>query len=307
MSYIVKTTHLTKVFQGKEIVSNVNMEVKKGEIYGFLGPNGAGKTSVFKMMLNLVKPSHGEIELFGEKLLPDSYEQFKRIGSIIEYPIFYDKLTARENLELHCAYMGLHNPKAIDEALELVQLSGIEGKAVKQFSLGMKQRLGIARAVVAKPELLILDEPINGLDPGGIKEMRGIFHMLSKQYGMTLIISTHILGEIEQIADTIGVISKGKLIKETTMNDLRGQNTVYIELVTPDVKKAAFLLENKLATSNFKVVGESSIRIYDHNLTQAEISKSLILNDVTIDAINKKQTSLEEYFLQLIEEGRIDA
>jgi ABC-2 type transport system ATP-binding protein len=307
MSYIVQTTHLTKLFQEKEVISNVNMGVKQGQIYGFLGPNGAGKTSIFKMMLNLIKPSSGEIELFGEKLTPSSYEPFKRVASIIENPVFYDKLTGRENLELHCAYMGLHNKKAIDEALELVQLSGIEGKPVKNFSLGMKQRLGIARAIAAKPELIILDEPINGLDPVGIKEMRSLFNMLSKQYGMTLLISSHLLGEIEQIADTIGVISNGRFIEEITMNDLRGQNTVYVEIVTPDIKKAAYVLEHKLLTSNFKVVGDSSIRIYDPNLTQSEISKTLIMNDIAIDAINKKHTSLEEYFLQLIDGGRTDA
>lgn len=307
MSYIVKTTQLTKLFKGKEVVSQVNMRVKQGHIYGFLGPNGAGKTSVFKMLLNLVKPTSGEIELFGEKLTASSYEQFKRIGSIIEYPIFYEKLTARENLELHCAYMGLYNKKAMNEALEMVRLSGIEGKPVKDFSLGMKQRLGIARAILSKPELLILDEPINGLDPIGIKEMRSLFHLLSKQYGMTLLISSHILGEVEQIADTVGVISNGRFIKELEMDDLRGQNTVYVELVTPDVKKAVYILENKLHATNFKVSGDSSIRIYDPSLTQAEISKTLIINDVAIEAMNRKHTSLEEYFLKLIEEGQADA
>lgn len=307
MSYIVHTTHLTKLFQGKEVVSNVNMKVKKGQIYGFLGPNGAGKTTVMKMMLNLIKPSSGEIELFGQKLTASSYELFKRVGSIIEYPIFYDNLTARDNLELHCQYMGLHNKKAIDEAMELVQLTNVDGKAVRNFSLGMKQRLGIARAIATKPELLILDEPINGLDPVGIKELRGLFSMLSKHYGMTLLISSHILGEIEQIADTIGVISGGRFIEEIAMNDIRGQNTVYMELVTPDIKRAAYVLENELNLTNFRIIGESTIRIYETGLSQAEISKSLVMSDIAIESINKRHTSLEEYFMQLIEGGQADA
>ena len=183
MSYILKTNNLIKTFGNQEVVSNVSMNIKKGEIYGFLGPNGAGKTTIMKMMTNLIKPTSGEIELFGEKLTDTSYEVLKRIGTIIEYPVFYEKLTARENLELHIEYMGYHDMKTIDNALELVNLKNIDNKAVKDFSLGMKQRLGIARAITTKPELLILDEPINGLDPIGIKELRNLFKMLCKEYG----------------------------------------------------------------------------------------------------------------------------
>lgn len=305
MSYIVRTHLLTKTFNGKEAVSNVSMKIEKGQIYGFLGPNGSGKTTVMKMLTNLIKPTSGEIELFGEKLTPSSYEVLKRMGSLIEYPIFYEKMTARENLELHCEYMGYHNLKAIDEALDLVRLSPSNDKPVKQFSLGMKQRLGLARAITTKPELLILDEPINGLDPVGIKEMRTLFQLLSKQYGMTLLISSHILGEIEHVADQIGVISAGKMVGEVTMGSLKEQHTDYIELVTPDIKKAAFLLENQLKLTNFKIVGDRMIRIYDSVPTQAEISKTLILNDVVLESINRKQGSVEDYFMSLIEEGKL--
>ena len=202
MSYILRTYNLTKAFDTKEVVSNVNMSIKKGEIYVFLGPNGAGKTTVMKIITNLIKPTAGDIEIFGEKLTNTSYEILKRIGTIIEYPVFYEKLTGRENLELHCEYMGFHNKKVIDETLKLVNLGRIEGKKVKNFSLGMKQRLGIARAIITKPELLILDEPFNGLDPIGIKEQRELFKMLCEEYGITILISSHILSEIEQIADT---------------------------------------------------------------------------------------------------------
>ncbi|WHY87364.1 ABC transporter ATP-binding protein [Neobacillus novalis] len=307
MSYIIKTNQLTKTYKGKEVVSNVNMKVKKGEIYGFLGPNGAGKTTIMKMLTNLVKPTSGEIEIFGEKLTNTSYEVLKRMGSIIEYPVFYDRLTARENLELHCEYMGYYDKKAIDAALDLVKLKNIEDKSVKDFSLGMKQRLGIARSIITKPELLILDEPINGLDPVGIKELRELFHMLCREYGITMLISSHILGEMEQIADTIGVISDGKLIKEVSMDEIHEQNKEYIELAVDDVKKAFYVLDEILHLTNFKVVDASRFRIYDTGASQSEISKTLILNGVMIEEINKKNHSLEDYFLTLINGGGISA
>lgn len=297
MSYIISTRNVTKVFNGKEVVSDVSMNISQGQIYGFLGPNGAGKTTVMRMILNLVKPTSGEIELFGETLKTSSVEMFKRIGSIIEYPIFYDKLTAKENLEIHCEYMGLYNKKAINDALELVKLTGVDRKAVAEFSLGMKQRLGMARALATKPELLILDEPINGLDPAGIKDFRDLFHMLSKEYNMTLFISSHLLSEIEQVADTIGIIQNGVLKEEASMNDLKKRNSDFIEIVTPDCRKAVFILENSLNINNFKVIGDHTIRIYQSDVSQPEVSKTLILNDVTIESIHHKRTSLEEYFI----------
>ncbi|WP_042460429.1 ABC transporter ATP-binding protein [Neobacillus dielmonensis] len=307
MSYVIKTNQLSKAYKGKEVVTNVNMKVKKGEIYGFLGPNGAGKTTIMKMITNLVKPTSGEIELFGEKLTNTSYELLKRMGSIIEYPVFYDRLTARENLELHCEYMGYYDKRAIDSALDLVKLKDIDNKSVKEFSLGMKQRLAIARAIITKPELLILDEPINGLDPVGIKELRDLFHMLCREYGITMLVSSHILGEMEQIADTIGVINEGKLIKEVSMDEIREQNTDYVELSVRNVKKAFYVLDEVLHLTNFKVVDASRFRIYDTSISQSEISKTLILNGVMIEEINKKNHSLEDYFLTLLNGGGISA
>ncbi|MCY8810192.1 ABC transporter ATP-binding protein [Bacillus atrophaeus] len=307
MTYTVNINGLTKTFQGKEVVSNVNMHIRKGEIYGFLGPNGAGKTTVMKMLTSLVKPTGGEIEILGHKLTNTSYKVLGRIGSMIEYPIFYEKLTAQENLELHCEYMGYHDKNSIQEVLGMVNLKNIEDKAVKTFSLGMKQRLGIARAIITKPELLILDEPINGLDPVGIKEIRHLFQVLSKEYGMTLLISSHMLSEIEQIADTIGVIRDGRLLEEVSMDKIRGQNTEYIELVTTNRTKACFVLENELGIANFKILNEKTVRIYDSDASQAAISKALILNDIDIESINKKYTSLEDYFLSLINDDSISA
>lgn len=304
MSYAIRTTQLTKVFNNKEVVSNVNMNVKQGEIYGFLGPNGAGKTTVMKMMTNLIKPTSGEIELFGEKLTPKSYLQLGRLGSIIEIPVFYDKLNGKENLELHCEYMGYHNKKAIQDALELVNLQHIGNKPVSEFSLGMKQRLGIARAIVTKPEILILDEPINGLDPVGIKEIRDLFKMLAKEYGITLLISSHILGEMEQIADTIGVINHGRLIEEVSMDKVKERNSNYIEITLRDSKRAAFVLSNHLNITNFKVINEHIVRVYETRIAQNELNKALVMHDVVIESIYSKTNSLEDYFLSLLHGGQ---
>lgn len=307
MTYLVQTNRLTKVYKGKEVISEVSMHVKKGEIYGFLGPNGAGKTTIMKMMTNLIKPTSGSIEIFGETLTHNSYDVLKRMGTIIEYPIFYDKLTARETLDLHCEYMGYYDKKAIDHVLDLVQLRHTDGKPVKDFSLGMKQRLGIARAIITKPELLILDEPINGLDPIGIKEIRELLKMLCKEYGITIIISSHILVEIEQIADTIGVINNGKLIDELPMSTVNLNQTNYVEIVVDDGKKTAFILENTLAITNFKIIDDHCIRIYDSTVSQKMISKALIEQDIEIEAINKKTSSLEDYFLKLMNGGVMNA
>ena len=197
--------------------------------------------------------------------------------------------------------MGYYDKKAITETLALVNLVNIENKPVKDFSLGMKQRLGIARAVITKPEILILDEPVNGLDPVVIYELRDLFMKLSRQYGITLLISSHNLSEIEQIADTIGVIRKGKLIKEASMEEIRNTHTNHIELVVKDYPKAAFVLENKLKVRNFRVREDKSlINIYD-DLSQNDIFQSMIQNQVKIESINHIKQPLEDYFLQLIE------
>lgn len=304
MEYILKTNMLTKTFKGKEAVKNLNINVKKGEIYGLLGPNGAGKTTIMRMITNLIKPTSGEIEVFSQKLTNKSFEILKRIGAVIEYPVFYSKLTAEENLKLHLEYMGYYDFSSIKSTLKLVGLFDIENKNVKEFSLGMKQRLGIARAILTKPELIILDEPINGLDPIGIKSMRELFKMLSREYGMTILISSHILDEIEKITDTVGIIQKGSLIKEVPVSSIKENNTDYIELTISDINKAAFIISNDLNISNFKILDENILRIYDLRLPQNEISKALILKGINIETIVRKKSSLEDYFLKAIKEDK---
>lgn len=302
MSYILQTHELTKKIGGKNIVTNVSMHVKKGEIYGFLGPNGAGKTTVMKMLTNLWKPTKGSIELFGQKLMPDSYEVLKRMGSIIEFPTFYEHLSGKENLALHCEYMGYYNPGSIENALEMLDLTATGRKPVKDFSLGMKQRLGIARAILSKPELLILDEPVNGLDPAGMKKIRDLLKMLCMEYGITIMISSHILSEIESIADTIGVINHGILMKEASMKEISESSLLYIELCVINIKKASYVLADKLGIDNFKILEDGKIRIYDQKISVQELSKVLAINDVEITSVNKKTESLEDYFLKMTAE-----
>lgn len=307
MVYVLETYNLTKAFKGKEAVSNLSMHVKKGEIYGFLGPNGAGKTTLMKLVTNLIKPTSGEVEVFGKKLTHTSYEVLKRMGTIIEFPTFYDKLSARENLELHCEYMGYHDSKAPDAAMEMVNITDTGLKPVKDFSLGMKQRLGIARAIITKPEFLVLDEPINGLDPIGIMEVRNLLKTLCREYGITMLISSHILGEIEQIADTIGVINKGKLLEEVSMSDIRETNQEYLEIQVNDSKKAALILEGKMCILNFKILDNNFIRIYEAGIAQNDLTKTLIHNNIEINSITRKNNSLEDYFMKLMDGGGISA
>ncbi|MEI3606163.1 ATP-binding cassette domain-containing protein [Pseudogracilibacillus sp. SE30717A] len=304
MNNAIRTKGLTKKANGRELVSNINLHIIKGEIYGFLGQNGSGKTTIMKMLTGLMIPTCGEIELLGNLLTEKTKSVLKRVGSVIEYPIFFDHLTAIENVKLHCDYLGFYDDKAISEALDLVHLKGVEKKQVKNFSLGMKQRLGIARAIITKPELIVLDEPTNGLDPVGIKDVRDLILMLNKDYGITFLLSSHILGEMEQIVDRIGVINNGKLINEVSLADIRKQRTDYIELVTTDVEKTVYLLESELQISNMKIIQDKKIRIYDWTQSLNTISKMLVLHDIEIEGIQKHISSLEDYFYKQINGGR---
>ena len=299
MQTILTTNHLTKQIGTETIVSDLNMHIAKGEIYGFLGPNGAGKTTVMKMITNQWKPTSGDIVLFGEKLLPDSYSFLKRMGSMIEFPVFYNDLTAEENLKLHCEYMGYYSPDSVEKAMSLLSLSDNKGKKVKEFSLGMKQRLGIARAVLTKPEFLVLDEPTNGLDPAGMKQFRDLFRMLCKEYEMTILISSHLLSEIESLAHTIGIIHKGRLVKEISMKELTDKGLEYLEIKTSEITTATYVFTECLNISNFKVLNNNLIRVYTKEATSREIMKALTENQIEIQGFHSQTESLEEYFLKV--------
>ena len=303
MDYIMETVGLRKSYKGNVVVNDVNIHVPKGAIYGFVGPNGAGKSTVMKMILNLIQPEAGEVQLFGEKVTDQSYEVFKRVGSIIENPYFYEKMTARQNLELHCDYMGFPNKERIDEVLQMVDLQNVEGKQIRHYSLGMKQRLAIARAILAKPEFLILDEPINALDPEGIREMRNLFQRLNQEDETTIFISSHILSEVDLIADTIGIIQHGNLLAELPIEEIHKHQTEYISLQVDDVAHAATLLE-QMDITNFSVLDQEFIRIYDSNISGKVLSKALIESGVGLESLGRKQDTLEDYFFQLKEERK---
>ncbi len=303
MPNILQTNQITKTIDGKDLVKNVCIHVKKGEIYGFLGPNGAGKTTMMKMITNLWKPTQGEIWLFGEKLTPTSYEVLKRMGSIIEFPSFYEHMSGKENLQLHAEYMGYYLPGSIENVLEMLGLPEAADQPVRNYSLGMKQRLGIARAILCKSEFLVLDEPTNGLDPAGMKQLRDLFRMLCTEYGITIMLSSHMLSEVETIADTIGVIHRGTMMQEISMREITEKHTTYMEAVVEDTRRAAYVLADQLKLENFKVVDGKKIRIYDVGMDIQEITKALAVNEVGIISIGKRAESLEEYFLKLTEGG----
>lgn len=227
-SLAVQTKKLTKVFPGNEAVKNCNMNVERGTIYGLLGPNGAGKTTLFKIISGLLTPTMGNAQVLGKDIVSERDIILSKIGTLIETPIFYEHLSAAGNLGIHLAYMK-KKPGDIDAVLSKVGLSNTGVQPVSKFSLGMRQRLAIARAIIHKPELLILDEPINGLDPMGIREMRDFFIALVKEQNMTLLISSHILTEIEHIADTIGIIKDGTIVREVSMAELKSESPSGLE------------------------------------------------------------------------------
>ena len=237
-------------------------------------------------------------------LTPHSYEILKRMGSIIEFPVFYDHMTGRENLTLHCEYMGYYNVNSVKDALQMLGLDAAADQPVRSYSLGMKERLGIARAVICKPEILILDEPTNGLDPAGMKQIRELLKTLCSEYGITIMISSHILSEIASIADTVGIIDHGRMMREVRMRDIEEISLNYMELAVLDERKAAYVLTEKLGFANFKIIDSGRFRIYDRSVSSGQLSKALALNDVEVVAIGKKTETLEDYFLKMTGEAK---
>lgn len=302
MTTMIEISEVSKLYKNEEVVSKVNMDIKKGEIYGFLGPNGAGKTTIMKMILNLVKPSTGEIRINRELIQRKSYKYLKKIGNIIETPVFYNQLTAKENLELHSEYNDRMSNAKIEEVLELVGLKSVGKKSVTEFSLGMRQRLGIARAILTDPEILILDEPINGLDPIGIKEIRELLLFLKNNHGMTILISSHIVSEIECIADTIGVINQGKLLREVQLSEIRANGTSQLVLEIDNPEKAIAVLEEQFGNPEIKQVGKT-LYLKNTEVDQSSVMQSLVRANLKILKIEQHQETLEEYFLNIIKGG----
>lgn len=261
--FLIETKQLTKIYGEQTAVNSVNLHVKKGRIYGLLGRNGAGKTTIMKMILGLTPITSGEVDVFGQNIKGKEKRIYPRIGAIIETPGFYPNLTGTENLEIFAKLRGTAAPNAVKTALEIVGLPYKDKKLFSKYSLGMKQRLGIANAILHDPELLILDEPTNGLDPIGIAEVRNFIKDLSEERGKTILISSHILSEIELLADDIGIIDHGVLLEESSMEELQKRNSRYILLQVSDIPKAVTLLERQFAIQDYSVEDDHTLRLWE--------------------------------------------
>ena len=297
---ILKTYNITKKYGNQVAVNNVNMTIKKGEIYGFIGQNGAGKTTLIRLITGLIHKTGGEIELLGATGEAELNKSRTMIGSLIETPSFYTNMTARENLEVSRLVRDIPGKKCIDEVLELVGLKDVEKKKVKNFSLGMRQRLGIANALMGNPKLLILDEPINGLDPMGIVEIRELLKKINKEKDMTILISSHILSELSELATTYGIISNGKLIEEITAEELAEKCRQYIDLKVDDTSRAVTLLERELGISDYEVLEDKKIKVFSNLENVGEVNSILSKSGVIVQSISIKGENLEEYFMNKI-------
>lgn len=298
---VLQTKQLTKRYRNFTALDHADMTVYREDIYGLIGRNGAGKTTMMKLVTGLSEQTEGEYSIFGKTGTAAEKEK-RRIGCLIENPAFFGNLTAYQNLRYYCYQKGITDLKQIDEALELVQLTDVRNKKFRKFSLGMKQRLGIAFAVLDNPDLIILDEPINGLDPIGISELRDTFRKLSQERCITLIISSHILSELYAVANRFLFIDKGKVLKEVTKQELDLECSRCLVVKTDDTKKTATILESKLNITDYKVIDSGEIRIYDESAKPDILNKVLIQNDVSISGIYESGVSMEDYFKQLVGE-----
>lgn len=300
MEYILKTEKLTKIYGGVKAVNEVSMSVRKGDIYGFIGKNGAGKTTFMKMISGLAAPTAGSMELFGKS---DLEQARKRIGTLIENPGVYPNMTAEENLEIVRRNLGIPERAATREMLEFVGLDSAGKKKVKNFSMGMKQRLGLAVSLIRNPDFLVLDEPINGLDPAGIKEVRELLLKLNREKQITILISSHILGELSKVATRYGIIRDGVLMEEFGAKELEERCRKCQKITVNDVGLAASILEKKLSISYYDVLEGNVLRIFERIENAAQINRDLITGGVEITESCLSGLDLEGYFMDLLENG----
>lgn len=297
--YVIQTKDLTKQYRKQLAADKVNIHIRKGTIYGLLGRNGAGKSTIMKMLLGLTPISSGEAEVFGQNVRQSGRKIYPRIGAIVETPGFYPNLTATENLEIFAKLRGTSRLDAVKRALDVVGLPYKDKKLFDSFSIGMKQRLGIARAIMHDPELLILDEPINGLDPIGISEIRGFLQQLSREQGKTILISSHILSEIDLMADDVGIIHNGRLLEENSMKELKRKNQKYILFRVSSTASAARILERQFAGAGYRVEDDTVIRIYDTEINLGAVNKAFITNGIDVFESRTCDESLEDYFKEI--------
>lgn len=297
MESVLRTEMLTKTYGKNAVVNEVCMHVDKGDIYGFIGKNGAGKTSVMKMVCGITKESAGSIELFGSQNLRKSR---RRIGCVIEQPALYPGLSAYDNLMYYDKILGVTDYSNINEVLRLVGLEGVGKKKTKKFSLGMKQRLSIAISLLGDPDFLVLDEPINGLDPSGIREIRELILNLNQEKNITVLISSHILGELAKIATKYGVIESGRLVDEFSVDELETRCKKCLVLEVDDIKKTTYVLDNQYCSREYKVFDENRICVYDKMDRPEELTRYLVENNVGVKRIGLEGRDLEAYFVGLM-------
>lgn len=299
---ILRTNNLTKKYKDFTALNNANITISKGDIYGLIGRNGAGKTTLMKVITTLTNKTSGEFYLF-DKDDSDLTETKRKIGCLIENPAFFENLTAYQNLKYYSIQKGIIDYSQIDKVLDLVKLSGSKNKKFKTFSLGMKQRLGIAFAMLDNPDFVILDEPINGLDPIGISELRETLKKLNEESNITMLISSHILSELYLLANRFCFIEKGKIIKELSKEELDVECSRAIVIKTNNVKETCLILEKELNTTNYKVIDKYEIRLYDYLDNSGKVNKVLAKNDIDVISIYESGISLEEYFKSIVKEA----
>ncbi len=297
MEYCVSGKNIDKTYGSKKVLNSVDIHVPMNGIYGLIGPNGAGKSTLLKCIMNLIPIDSGNIQVFDNPAGMGKHE-LNRTGSLIEYPYFYDDLTGKENLLIHSKYMGYYDKKRIDEVLNEVDLARDAEKKTANYSMGMRQRLAIARAILVKPELLILDEPINALDPDGIKKMRELFILLNEKLNTTIIISSHILSEMEYLASDIGIMSNGKIIEEKPLKEIHKENKDKIIARVDDLSKAAIILEER-GVQDFKIMSDGQIHIFDLTYDTSCFAELFVQNGLKLYQIDIVKKTLEEYFFEV--------
>ncbi|MBC5627824.1 ATP-binding cassette domain-containing protein [Clostridium sp. NSJ-6] len=298
-NYIVKTNKICKKYKSNFVLKDVSINIKKGDIYGLIGKNGAGKTTLMRIIAGLISETSGDLELFEEN--KSKIKNRKRIGVLIETPAFFDDMDAYNNLEYLRIYKGIPGESCVEEKLKLVGLESVEGKLIKDYSLGMKQKLGLAMALLGDPEFLILDEPTNGLDPVGIVKMRELLKKLNREKGITILISSHILSELSQLSTTYGIMNSGRLVEELSMEELKEKSKMVLEIKVDNREKCTWVLENILSINDYKVLNDNIINIYEDLDKASIITKELAKEDVLISHMVTRGESLEDYVVNVME------
>ena len=299
---IIDVKNLDKQYMKQKAVDNASFQIKEGMICGLIGPNGAGKTTIMKMLGGLVLPTGGSLEIYGARDEKGLVHARSRMSFMIETPYAKEKLSARENLEKQRLQKGIPDKKRIEEVLEIVGLSDVGKKPVKNFSLGMRQRLGIANALMTKPEIMVLDEPVNGLDPEGIVEIRELLLRLNREEHITILISSHILSELSLLCTDYLFINKGKLLQAVSADELKKLCREYYRISTDNNSLAAAILENKLGITQFDVDKEGSIRLYEQLDNMYNVSKTLFENGVVPVVLHINEANLEQYYMNMVGE-----